>query len=765
MPTRMLMLMACLVGLAMNASAAEPLIRTVDVRGLQVGAVTTLVVDGENLGKGTKLLLPFAATQVLKATSTEKKATFDVTLGPDITPGFYQCSVLAEGGVSLPVLLGVDHLPQKPFSPLIEQLPMALHGSLSGSQLLETKFQGVKGQQVIVEVEAQKLGSKLNPVLHLYDAKKLQVAWSWPVPHLFGDTRLSATLPEDGTYTITLHDLEYAAGAPGIFRMKVGKWEFIDQVFPVTADAGQVKAVELTGSMSGSKVNMPPRTGPGPVLLPWPGQGKWSGMRPFVQPGSFPDLVELPGPAVQELKGLPLGIHGKLAAPFEEDRYKLACAPKSRFRFDLFAERIGSPVDAGLVIRNDKGAEIARSEDRPGSSDPFLEFTIPDNTTSILVCVVDSQGRGDSRANYRLTVEDISTPDANSRLELSTPMQRLSLSANSKTVIPVWITRNGYAGKVDLKFAPMPKGATIEGNIIPADGEGTLLTVSIKEATQAVVTGLTGKSDNNLTTEVRVANHPLQRLQPWLAGELAVAPVTEKAAELSVVWRDMPRNAALIPGMKLNLPLKVTRADPNTVVRITLITSQNTPKVNNQPDPRTALRPEKALEIAAKATDAEFGVLVPVAPAGAQYDLTLQAELLSANKQVVLASAYAPVLRLPIKNPLVVSLEKGARMEATLDAKKGTEFTFKGKVERTDGLVGDINLAVTGLPAGARFEPATLKADKNDFDGKIIFPPTVMPNEYKVKLTASGLPDTKQPTLRVNSRETELALVVKPAPK
>ncbi len=766
---RFLQLTFSLFFLALIANASEPSVRTVDVRGLQVGAVTTLVFEGDGFGKSPKLLFPFNVTPVLKTGSTEKKASFDITLPADIIPGFYQCSLIAEGGVSLPVLLGIDHLVQKPFAVSIDQpLPIALHGTISGSQILETKFQGTKGQQLMVEVEAQKLGSKLQPVLHLYNSKKLQIAWSWPVPHLFGDTRLETTLPEDDTYTIALHDLEYAAGAPGLFRMKVGRWEFFDQVIPTVVAEGKVKAVELMGNMPVAKLNMPTIKGAGSVVLPWPSQGKWSGMRPFVQAGSSKEYVEAQAPPMQELAGLPLLVHGKLSSPNEEDRYLLKCIPKSKLRFDVFAERIGSAVDAGLVLRNDKGVEIARSEDRPGSSDPLLEFTVPDNIASIQVCVIDTQGRGGPKANYRLAIEDISTPEVSANFNLITPIQRLSLNANSNIVFPVWANRNGYTGKIDVQFSQLPKGVKLEGNLIPPEGEGALITLSTNtEAVTPIVTTLIGKNDKGIDSDVGVLNHPLQRLQPWMASEIAVAPVSEKAPSLSIAWNNLPKDAAFVPGMKLNLPVKVNRADLGSPVRLTVLTSQNATKVNNQPDPKVALKAEKAVEVAAKASDATVTVLVPVGPFPASvYDITLQAELLSANKQVVLATAFAPVLRLPLRIPLVVKIDKPDKLEALFDSKKGSEFLFKGKVERSDGLVGDITLAATGLPAGAKFEPALIKADKSEFDGKIIFPPALMPNEYKgIKLTASGVPDAKAPTIKVNSKEVELGLVLKPAPK
>src|SRR5262249_49462237 len=198
-----------------SSTAAEPTIRNLDVRGLRVGRTTTLVIDGDDLGKSARLLLPFAAKQTLKPDVTDKKATFDVTLAADRKPGYYQRRVVSDGGVSLPGVIGVDRLPQQLATAPVAELPVALHGSVAGGGTTEVKFTGKAKQKVLVEVEAQRLGSKLHPILHLYSPKKLQLAWSWVAPALHGDTRLEATLPEDGAYTMALHDVEYAAAAPG----------------------------------------------------------------------------------------------------------------------------------------------------------------------------------------------------------------------------------------------------------------------------------------------------------------------------------------------------------------------------------------------------------------------------------------------------------------------------------------------------------------------------------------------------------------------
>src|SRR5436190_1118309 len=143
-----------LLTFASVGSAAEPLVRNLNLRGLQIEGTTTLVIDGDYL-VGAKLLLPFAAKSELKPDSTDKRATFDVTLAADVTPGYHNLRVVTEGGVSLPTLIGVDRLPQKPAAATIEQLPVALHGAVGGSSVVETKFTGKAGQAVTVEVEAQ----------------------------------------------------------------------------------------------------------------------------------------------------------------------------------------------------------------------------------------------------------------------------------------------------------------------------------------------------------------------------------------------------------------------------------------------------------------------------------------------------------------------------------------------------------------------------------------------------------------------------------
>ena len=342
---------------------------------------------------------------------------------------------------------------------------------------------------------------------------------------------------------------------------------------------------------------------------------------------------------------------------------------------------------------------------------------------------------------------------------------RLSLSAGGRIVIPVLVERRGYQGKIDLTTA-LPPGVKLDGTTIPEGADGTLLTLERSPATfDAVITSLRGRSADGTDHAVVVKGHPLERLQPWLATEIALATSDAKPSDLAVDWRKLPADAVLVPGGKLALPITATRPGDKTTIKLTLLTSQATPVLNNAPDPNKALRQEKPIEMPVKTTDGEVTLLVPVELSAPVYDVTVQADLLDPAKKV-LATAYAPVRRMAVRMPIVVKLNGSDRIEAPFDPKKGTTLKLQGKVERLPGVKADVTLALTVLPAGAKSDAVTVKADASDFTLNVTLPPTVPAGEIKgVKLSGSFAPDAKVANIRVRSREVEVTLVLKASNK
>jgi hypothetical protein len=745
--------------LPLLALAAEPAVRAVDVRGLQVGGTTTIVIDGDDLGVMPRLLLPFANKQTLKAGSTAKRATFDVTLDGAPVAGYYNLRVVSDGGISLPVAIAVDGLPQRAFAAKVDRLPVALHGALTGSTVVSTQFSGKAGEKVVVEVEAQRLGSKLQPILHLVDAKGRQVAWAWTKPALSNDTRLQVTLPAEGTYTITLHDAEYAGASPGYFRLKIGQWSFVEQVFPPVVGKDQ-KSVELLGPTGGSVVDLPAGRTTSVLPLPWPKASTWSGPRPFVATSDRAEVVSKGDGKVQDLPEGPIGVSGRLLKPFAEDRYRVAVKPGSKVRLEAFAERLGSSLHLALVVRNEAGAALARAEEGPTTLDPTLEYTVPAKMTSILVGVEDSQGHGGPLGVYRMTVNPAASAVAKPDFRLFTQARRITLPVGGKCVIPVLLERRGYQGAIELLSDGLPPGVKVEGNRIEPGAEGTLVTIHRGSSADAVLTHWQGRGDDKRERAVIVADSPLERLQPWLATELPLAPTKAKAADFQIDWRALPADAGLVLAGKRSLPVKLTRPATADVVRLTLLTSQSIPLVNGLPDPIRALRSEKPVELAAKVIEGDLMVLVPAELASSNYDVAVRADLLGPDKKTVLATAYTPVRRMAVRLPLIVRID-GTRFEAKSNPKTSTIVKLKGKVERREGLTGDVALTLTGLPAGASAAPITVKAGVTDFTFDVVLPTNVPPGETKgIKVFGTAVADPKLPAIRVRSRDVDLTLVV-----
>ena len=754
------------------AFAVEPSIRAINIRGLQIGGTTELVCDGDDLTTEPRLLLPFAAHQELKSGSTEKKATFIVKLADDVQPGYYQLRIATAGGVSLPIVIGIDRLLQQELKNPIEKLPVAAHGSVGGSAISETKFPGKKGEPVTIEIEAQRLGSKLRPVLHLYDSKGKQLAWAWSQPALFGDARLETTLPEDGEYRVTCHDLEYAAPSPNFFRLKIGRWERVDQVIPAAVTAGTSNtSIRVYSQDSNSLQSVTANEGSVQRLAT---PSNFSGPRPFVRVTSQRELVENISFATtaESLTAGPLTFHGELLQPNEEDCYTLAVKAGDKIRCEVIAQRQGSVVDAEIVIRNDKGAVLGAAADSPGSLDPLLEYAVPDKVELIRICVIDSQGRGGLRSAYQLSLRNLNdTATTSTDFRLLSNLERTAISKGGRWVAPFWIDRRGYQGAIELSASGLPAGLTLAGTTIPAGSSGTLVTFTADEAETtadklAAITQWQGKTADGQTQPVLLKNHPLETLQPWLAEEIAIARVNSPAADFSVEWRDLPDTAALQPTAKLALPIKITRTDDKTAVRLSLVSSQLVTLNNNQPDPTKTLRVERAVEVGAKMNEGEVSVLVPQDLAEDAYDLAVQAELLSADKQKVLATSFTPVRRLPVQMPVEGQLVGETKIDVMLDPAKGAMQKIEGTIKRREGITGDVVVALAGLPTGVRADSPTVKADATTFTVTVTLPPAQLVGELTgLKLSATIAPDPKQANARVKSREVELKLnVLRPTP-
>ena len=818
-----------------SANARPPEIRNVNVRGFQIGQPTVVTIDGVDLLPAPKLWLNTNAVDAAidDKQSNANRLVLTATLPNEITPGVAQLRLATNEGVSNSVTVALDRLPQLPISETIAALPASLHGSVPGSGVSKTSFTGKAGEDVLIEVEAKRLGSKLRPVVHLLDAQRVQVAWAMPSRTLAGDCRIATKLPRDGQYTIEIHDLQYAPPGVSFFRLKVGQWQFADLAFPPAVTRGQEVALELLGASGGAKLPFKAPMDGDVIPTAFPNPQAASGSPPGVLLSSLIELVEFNvatggSPVASQasstgeppVPSIPVAISGRLDAPGQLDQYRFAVTVGAKLTFEVFAERFGSRVDAVLELRNKDGGVLASNDDGPISIDPRLEFTVPAGLDTLVVVLRDALEIANEQAIYRLVVTNADKPTP--EVTVTAKSDVANIASGESQVFEVNVSRRGYDGPLQLSLGQLPPGVTATGNEIPAGASGTLLTLTgAGDAASQLVTSLMLKSpDGTVSSRVRTDVPADDRTPVWLREQFAIAATPKSPTPFQIAWADAQPMTQLALMSKPAIPVKFIRP-PGMLgpIRLTFVTSQLEPRVNNQPNLILALRPERVVEVPvdppvqaaitalntlitqlaeavkqaavaqgdakiaadAKVADlttkktaaeaavreaeakapstSELSLVIPSVLPESSCDVAIKAELLNPERNVVLRTTYSPVRRLPVLNPLAAKLSGPTTIEQTLDPKAGAVVKLTGKIERLAGFKGDVNLTLTGQPGGVAITNAAVKADQTDFALELRFPANFVAGEVKgIKLIATGPPD---PLTGNQPIRTEVELIVK----
>ena len=810
-----------------SAHARPPEIRNVNVRGFQIGQPTVVTIDGVDLLPAPKLWLNANAVEsaIDDKQSNANRLVLTVTLLNEITPGVAQLRLATNEGVSNSVTVALDRLPQLPISETIAALPASLHGSVPGSGVSKTSFTGKAGEDVLIEVEAKRLGSKLRPVVHLYDAQRVQIAWAMPSRTLAGDCRIATKLPRDGQYTIEIHDLQYAPPGVSFFRLKVGQWQFADLAFPPAVTRGQEIALELLGTAGVAKLPFKAPADGDVIPTAFPNPQAASGSPPSVLLSSITELVESivatgGSPVVSQASStgeppvptIPVAISGRLDAPGQLDQYRFVVTPGAKLTLEVFAERLGSRIDAVLELRNKDGGVLASNDDGPTSIDPRLEFTVPAGLDTLVFVLRDALEIANEQAIYRLVVTNADKPTP--EVTATAKSDVTNIASGESQAFEVNVSRRGYDGSLQLSLGQLPPGVIAAGTEIPAGASGTLVTLtndssrtressdgSLTTSATELVTSLMLKSpDGTVSARVRTDAPADDRTPVWLREQFAIAATPKSATPFQVAWADAQPMTQLALMSKPAIPVKFIRP-PGMLgpIRLTLITSQLEPRVNNQPNLILALRPERVVEVPvdppvlaainalnaintqlaeavkqaavaqgdakiaadAKVADlttkktaaeaavrdaeakapftSELALVIPSVLPESSCDIVIKAELLNPERNVVLRTAYSIVRRLPVLNPLALKLSGPTTIEQTLDPKAGAVVKLTGKIDRLAGFKGDVNLTLIGQPGGVAITNAVVKADQTDFALELRFPANFAAGEVKgIKLVATG---------------------------
>ena len=684
---------------------AVPQLAGVSLRGLQIGQTTRLELTGKNLAPNPLLLAPLSGIQAkVVEGSNAQKLMLDITLADTSPAGLFPFRVSTAGGLSNPLTLAVDRLPQRPDTAVTDktpaQLPVAVSGLITGAGISRSFVKARKGQRLVADVEARRLGALCEPVVEIKNDQGTPLAIEWSRVPLRGDTRAEVTVPEDGVYTVEIHDLSYKAPANSPFRVKIGDLALVDALFPPAAAAGaEIRVTPVgTGLPEGTTLAVDLRkallkTG---TLVKTPKEAGLLGPAPVLRVTRGTEIVEnnKPGTVIDtrfsDTLKAPLTISGRISKPGEVDRYALDVSPGQKLRLSLNGRAIDSPIDGELTVLVDKKA-VATSQDRGGSRDPRLDFTVPDKVTRIEVAVGDLYGRGGSHFLYRLESSPIGRPDFS--LALQTP--QLNLPRVGSGLIKLQITRTGYNGPIALKAAGDPQ-VRLQPKLIPAGIAGVVsITVNRSaggDASALRSLSLVGESVGAkpvLRRNARVANQSV----PGHEDLLPVGLTRPSGAAIDIV--SAPQ--AIYRGLPARVTIAARGLAPENrdgqAVRIASLSNEprrpidpkNRGKGNR---PVVRVQPNQAATIGG--TPASITLTVPVDVPAASIEFVLRGDLLAHGyATAVQGRIYSAPFRVPVRNAVAVAFDP-----KTTTLASNTVNQVKGTLTRDPGFSGAVELEI-----------------------------------------------------------------------
>jgi hypothetical protein len=631
----------------------------------------------------------------------------------------------------------------------LTQLPAAIHGTLTGDQTHSATFIGKRGERVQVEIEARRLGGKLRPVIHLYDARRVQLAYAQTMRPAGGDARLSFVLPSDGEYRVEWHDALYKGEAPGTYRVKLGVFRNVERLFPLVMSTADLQSAFpeplalLTGAselvrLDSKALEKGPRAwrSAKQALTEVP-----QDIEPTLQLEPQTEIRLPPGETPPSaIFSAPIGLNGILAKAGEEDRFTVIVESGKTYRFATLAALADSPVDGVLTLYDAAGnKQLMTADDAPKSQDPVLEYTVPKDVKELTVGIRDLLGRGGLEYAYNIEVTEAKTPNVVAAWEDNV----LYTTAGSRQISRVKVKRQNLPGELKLVVGNNSETIAAESK------EHLLLIPSRSERRESF--SLSGKiqSDKLPDGASVIRSEGSFNQTPTSFTTLPIVQ-SDRVTPITLDWSSDP--AQLPRGGELALPVKLTRTDKaKGPVRLSLLTNQpaqtKTVKENNQdktvPATEKMLRLAGTTEIGADALEGSVTLQVPSDLAQDKYQLALRGELLSLDGKRVLAVTHTTIATPKTVYPLQLELSNDIDPKQPHDVRAGTGATveFKGKIKRTLGTATPVRVTLEGWPMGWPAPLADLSADQTEFTLPLRLPFKESKAAFKdVKLVAVAQP-------------------------
>jgi len=352
------------------------------------GQTVKLTLTGQNLAGATKVwVTPSSLSpRLLPADPAQaNQAACEIDLPADFAPGLVTLRLQTPLGMTAAKSFHVS-----PFAEVGEQepnnlppqatpvsLPATLTGTINarGDRDLWS-FEGAEGQELVFQLVGPHLGSALQGRLLVRDLAEGRVLASEVRRTGRNDVVLGVRLPRAGRYLLEVTDRDNTGGGNHFYLVHAGDFPLVTGVFPLAVRAnvdadpreGEVRTFAWQGFHLGET---------DPVAIPSVPQvtnvavrrgDRVALNRPRIETSAHVEFVEREPndtPNTAHELPIPAGVSGHIAPrdgePQDVDQFRFTARRGTPLTLEVFARRLGSPLDSVIEILDASGAAVPRA--------------------------------------------------------------------------------------------------------------------------------------------------------------------------------------------------------------------------------------------------------------------------------------------------------------------------------------------------------------------------------------------------------------------
>jgi hypothetical protein len=751
------------------ATAAQPIpkLKSISQEYVQRGSNVEVTITAENLAN-TKFLIagdpgvqfklpapndPVVAiessgggiTAVSKSDPNKIVATLDVNGMAAL--GSREIRLASASGVSNPLTLNVTYLPEilgaTSATSLAQAqeltLPFAVTAKINGAAESDYyKFKTTKGQRIVLEVIAQRLGSALDSSLAVLDKDGRELARNEDA--VGNDSVLEFVAPADGEYTAQVRDYRLQGGDNFKYRLLAGPLPYVRAAFPFAGRRGETTEVQLRGyNLQGIEkmtLRLEENARLGQQELRTTSAAGLSNPFQFIVSDLSEFMESEPNTSVTHANSvsLPTAINGRIQAAKDYDAFKFHVEKDQRWIFEVAAQRFGSPLDALLTLTDDRGNVLQKNDDANGP-DARIDQTFSAAGDYILF-IEDLLEHGGPEFTYRITATQLAA-DFSVKLVNDTPR----LPRGGRVPVRCEIARmNNFNEPIRITAKNLSPGLHAEPLVLTQNDPAAGL-LFISASTDASLDSAPLQLEATAVLNGKSITHKVSSF----AGDQAV-----KAAYITILDQApfLIHNAQLLANIEqdqtANIDALIERHDGfNGEIKVSLEgfcagREPATKSFDYQPITIKGNESRGSLSVKTK-LDSEIGARMMVL----RGDSTVNGQPITQYSPPfpVQTTEIPFMLTTTLKRVVVTAVPTGSQSSAN-------EAVFLVKANRRAGFDGEITLNLEGVPDGISASVDKIPASGGEATIKLLASDKVAPTAKEIELKLTGVGTFKDKTYR-----------------